>query len=76
MDKVSDLNYIIHLYIGNAKIRRIPCNFLMESSIRHIIENVSNTDTKFYTSFEIEYQGRIIYQSIFPLSNDNVVLGP
>ena len=76
MDKVSDLNYIIHLYIDNAKISRVSCNFLMESSIKYILDNISSDTTQFYTSFEIEYQGRIIHRSTLPLSNDNIVLGP
>jgi hypothetical protein len=76
MEKVKDLNYILHLYIGNAKIARVPCNFLMDRSVGYILHHFykdfykSRTDSQFFTSFEIEYQGNIIYREIIPVSSD------
>lgn len=72
MDKVKDLNYILHLYTGNAKIARIPCNFLMHGSIKNILYHffqIDNTESQFFTSFEIEYQGNIIYRETIPVSS-------
>lgn len=63
MSKLNQLDFILHLYSGNAKIARIPCNFLLQESINEIIKKFQPPNTTWlYTSFEIEHQGSIITQ--------------
>jgi hypothetical protein len=69
MYTISDLNFVLIVYQNNARVARIPCNFLMEPHIEsgilsHFI--CANEDSSnFYTSFEIEYQGSIIDRKDF-----------
>jgi hypothetical protein len=61
MSKLNQLDFIFHLYSGNAKVARIPCNFLLHDSIEEILRNFQSREKHWiYTSFEVEYQGSII----------------
>jgi hypothetical protein len=66
MYTVSDLNFTMIVYVNNARVARIPCNFLMLDHeayaviLKHFVPRISSQ--KFYTSFEIEYQGSIVYK--------------
>jgi len=67
MSKLDQLDFILHLYLGNAKIARIPCNFLLQESVDEVIKKFQSLDkTWIYTSFEVEYQGSIIKRGSLP----------
>jgi hypothetical protein len=77
MDNPHELNFILHVYSGNAKVARVPCNFLMPGAIAKIIENFQSDDNAnwFYTSFEIEYKGAIIHRKLIPLDDEDRQIG-
>jgi hypothetical protein len=66
MYTATDLNFVMIVYVENAKVARIPCNFLMapytyERILNHFI-SINKTNSNYYTSFEIEFQGSVIYK--------------
>lgn len=66
MYTAADLNFVMIVYVGNAKVARIPCNFLMApftyDRILHHFSLLNSTSSNYYTSFEIEFQGGVIYK--------------
>jgi hypothetical protein len=74
MYNASDLNFIMIVYVDNSKVARIPCNFLMLDHeaysiiLKHFIPRLSSQN--FYSSFEIEYQGSVVYRS--PITTQNI----
>ena len=72
MKKVNQLNFVMHLYSGNARVCRIECNFLIPGAIRRILNHfilLGGETPTIYTSFEIEYQGKIIFRDTIPLTS-------
>lgn len=48
------------LYIGDAKVSRVTCNFLMPEAVQTILEYWINDTQEFYTHVGIDYQGKTI----------------
>jgi hypothetical protein len=68
MFKAADLNFVMVIYVDNAKVIRIPCNFLMAPRIydrilNHFIPKSEIDTLNYYSSFEIEYNGSIVYKN-------------
>lgn len=64
MATLGELDCIVVLYSGNAKIARIPCNFLLTPKVDLdvLIKNYwADQPQNFYTKITIEYQGKTIY---------------
>jgi hypothetical protein len=61
MNKLNQLNFILHLYSENAKVARVPCNFILHNSVEEILKKFQPLDsTWLYTFYEVEHQGNII----------------
>ena len=60
MATIGELDFVVVYYINNAKITRVPCNFLMHDPVHAIHEWWVNSDQQFYTHVAIEYQGQTI----------------
>jgi len=64
MEQINNLNFILHMYSGNAKVARVPSNFIIPDAVTKILNyfQIVDLDHQFYTSFEIEYKGTIIHR--------------
>ena len=57
---LNDLSFTLVLFNGNAKIVRVPGNFLMHNPIRTLLAQWIDDSQTFYTHAEVEYQGNIV----------------
>ena len=57
---LNDLNFTLVLFCGNAKIVRVPGNFLMHNPIRTLLAQWIDDTQTFYTHAEVEYRGSVV----------------
>ena len=57
---LEHLNFMLILYVGDSKVARITCNFLMADATPAILEYWINDSQEFYTHVGIDYQGKTL----------------